>query len=155
MPADPNRVRDVFLAAVELSPEQRPGYLAEACGGDADLRAEVDRLLVANADPDSILEPASPTTADATGAFVPSHPGTVELPGGTSATAAFDPDAPSPHGDRDRGVTGPTGRRRRSPTPIPMPPRRGNRRPPRPARPGSRRAKGSAPSSPAGTRWSR
>ena len=45
MPADPIRVRDVFLAALELSPEQRPGYLAEACGGDADLRAEVDRLL--------------------------------------------------------------------------------------------------------------
>ena len=58
--ADPNRVRDVFLSAVELPPEQRPGYLAEACGGDADLRAEVDRLLAANADPDSILEPVSP-----------------------------------------------------------------------------------------------
>ena len=93
MPADPNRVRDVFLAAVELPPDQRPSYLAEACREDADLRAEVDRLLVANADPDSILEPASLTTAEATAAFVPSHPGTVELPGKTSA-AAFDPDAP-------------------------------------------------------------
>ncbi len=73
MPADPNRVRDVFLAAVELSPEQRLGYLAEACGADAELRAEVDRLLVANADPDSILEPSSPTTADAAVAFVANH----------------------------------------------------------------------------------
>jgi eukaryotic-like serine/threonine-protein kinase len=96
MPADPNRVRDVFLAAVELPPEQRPAYLAEACGGDADLRAEVDRLLAANADPDSILEPPPPTTADATAAFVASHPGTVELPGRTRAAAAFDPDAPQP-----------------------------------------------------------
>ena len=96
MPADPNRVRDVFLAAVELPPDQRPAYLAEACRGDADLRAEVDRLLVANADPDSILEPASPTTADATAAFVPSHPGTVELPGGTPATEGSNPDAPQP-----------------------------------------------------------
>jgi hypothetical protein len=95
MPADPNRVRDVFLAAVELPPVQRPSYLAEACQGDADLRAEVDRLLVANADPDSILEPASLTMAHATAAFVPGHPGTVELPGKTSA-AAFDPDAPEP-----------------------------------------------------------
>ena len=43
MPADPNRVRDVFLAAVELPPDQRPSYLAEACREDADLRAEVDR----------------------------------------------------------------------------------------------------------------
>ena len=58
MPADPNRVREVFLAAVELPLDQRPAYLAEACGGDAELRAEVDRLLAANADPDSILEPA-------------------------------------------------------------------------------------------------
>jgi serine/threonine protein kinase/tetratricopeptide (TPR) repeat protein len=95
MPADPNRVRDLFLAAVELPPDQRPGYFAEACQGDADLRAEVDRLLVANADPDSILEPASPNTAHATAAFASSHPGTVELPGKTSA-AASDPDAPEP-----------------------------------------------------------
>ena len=96
MPADPIRVRDVFLAAVELAPEQRPGYLAEACGGDADLRAEVDRLLAANADPDSILEPAPPTAADATAAFVASHPGTVEFPGGTPATDASDPNPLSP-----------------------------------------------------------
>ncbi len=84
MPADPNRARDVFLAALELSPEQRPAYLAEACGGDADLQAEVERLLAAHADPDSILEPAS------------SHPGTLDLPDRTSTTQAFDPDAPTP-----------------------------------------------------------
>ena len=155
MPADPNRVRDVFLAAVELPPEQRPAYLAEACRGDADLRAEVDRLLAANADPDSILEPASPAPTDATGASVPSHPGTVDLPGRTSATDAFDPDAPTPDGDGDRGAPARRGdgdaRRRRSRC------HHGtrNRRSPRPARRGSRRAKGSAPSSPAGTRSSR
>ncbi len=84
MPAEPNRARDIFLSALDLSPEQRPAYLAEACGGDADLRAEVERLLAANADPDSILEPAS------------SHPGTVLLSDRTSDTQAFDPDAPTP-----------------------------------------------------------
>ena len=84
MPADPNRVRDVFLAAVELPTHQRPGYLAEACGRDAELRAEVERLLAANADPDSILEPAS------------SDPGTTLLPDKTSATQACNPDAPTP-----------------------------------------------------------
>ncbi len=84
MPADPNRVRDIFLAALELSPEQRPAYLAEACRGDADLRAEVERLLAANAAPDSILEPAS------------SHPGTALVPGTPAATQAFDPDPPTP-----------------------------------------------------------
>ena len=81
MPADPNRVRDVFLAALELSPEQRPGYLAEACGGDADLRAEVDRLLAANADPDSILEPASPAIGGRRDCVRPSYPGERPLPG--------------------------------------------------------------------------
>ena len=96
MPAEPNRVRDIFLAALECSPAERPGFLANACQGDADLRAEVDRLLVANADPDSILEPPSPTLAHAARASVPSHPETVDLPGRTSATAAFDQDAPTP-----------------------------------------------------------
>jgi eukaryotic-like serine/threonine-protein kinase len=96
MPADPNRVRDIFLAAVELSPEERSGFLADACGADAELRAEVDRLLVANSNPDSILEPASPTTADAAVAFVAGHTGTVDLPGRTSADVAFDPVAPEP-----------------------------------------------------------
>ena len=84
MPADPNRVRDVFLAAVELPPEQRPRYLAEACAGDTDLLAEVERLLAANAEPDSILELAS------------SRPGTALLPDSNSATEAHDADAPTP-----------------------------------------------------------
>ena len=34
--------------------------------------------------------------ADAAGAFVPGDPGTVDLSGGTSATQAFDTDAPRP-----------------------------------------------------------
>ena len=64
MSIDPNRVRDIFLTALDLPFEDRPGYLAEACQGDVDLRSEVDRLLLANADPASILEPPSPTTED-------------------------------------------------------------------------------------------
>jgi serine/threonine protein kinase len=91
MGADRNRVRDIFRAAVVLAPEQRTGFLTDACGGDAELRAEVDRLLATNTDPRSTLEPASPTAA-----FVPSHPGTVELPGQMSATAAFEPATPRP-----------------------------------------------------------
>jgi serine/threonine protein kinase len=57
MPADSNRVRDVFLAATDRPAAERPAYLAEACGPDADLRAAVERLLAAHADPASILDP--------------------------------------------------------------------------------------------------
>jgi serine/threonine protein kinase/tetratricopeptide (TPR) repeat protein len=107
MGADRNRVRDVFRAVLEVSPEQRSVFLTDACGGDAELRAEVDRLLAANADPESILDPL----ADATTDFVASHPGTVRLPGGTPATDASDPGAPSPTDmtDEDCGPYGATG----------------------------------------------
>ena len=103
MPADPNRVRDVFLSAVELSPDQRPGYLSEACRGDGDLRAEVDQLLVANADPDSILDPHHPA------ATPPSHSSPAipdrRFPSGTPATDGPESDAPSPteQARRDHG----------------------------------------------------
>ena len=96
MGADRNRVRDVLRAAVEVSPEQRSGFLAEACGGDAELRAEVDRLLATNAAPESILDTPAPAPADATTDFVASHPGTVLLACGTPAMDASDPGAPSP-----------------------------------------------------------
>jgi len=86
MLADPNRVRDVFLAAVELSPEQRTAYLADACGGDAGLRAEIDRLLVANANPDSILEPVSPTLAHDTLTFAPDATSPTVIAAGESPT---------------------------------------------------------------------
>ena len=61
MPADPNRVRDIFLAAAELPPADRPAYLAQACGADANLRAAVERLLAAHSEPASVLEPAGIT----------------------------------------------------------------------------------------------
>src|SRR5262249_27243496 len=111
MAADRNRVRDVFRAAIEVSPEQRSGFLTDACGGDAELRAEVDRLLAANAAPESILDPTAPAPADATAAFGASHPGTVLLPGRTPATDASDPGAPSPTdlATEDRGPYGATG----------------------------------------------
>ena len=65
MPADPNRARDVFLAAIDLPPDRRVAYLIDSCGSDPDLRAEVDRLLAAHAEPDRLLESAMPTTRDA------------------------------------------------------------------------------------------
>ncbi len=53
MPPDPNRVRDIFLAAAELPAADRPAYLDRACGEDAELRAVVERFLAAHAEPAS------------------------------------------------------------------------------------------------------
>jgi len=43
------RVRDVFAAVEDLAPEERAARLADLCGADADLRAEVQSLLDAAA----------------------------------------------------------------------------------------------------------
>jgi hypothetical protein len=58
MSADPKLVRDLFLAAVELPAVERAAYLAANDGGDADVRAAVERLLAAHEQPASV--PARP-----------------------------------------------------------------------------------------------
>jgi eukaryotic-like serine/threonine-protein kinase len=57
MSADPNRVRDLFLAAAELAEGERHAFVARECGSDAELRAEVERLLAGHVMPASILRP--------------------------------------------------------------------------------------------------
>ena len=130
MPAEPNRVRDVFLAAVELAPEQRPVYLAEACGGDADLRAEVDRLLVANADPDSILEPASPAHGGRHRCVRRQPSRDRRTPGRDVRHRRVRPGRPRPIATRRR--TGPDGGAAAVEPPMPEPSRPRNRRSPAP-----------------------
>src|SRR5262249_21396248 len=52
MPADPQHVKSIFLAAVEkATPEERAAFLAEAGGGDEELRRRVDALLRAHDGP--------------------------------------------------------------------------------------------------------
>ena len=46
----------LFAAALDLPPRDRPAFLDEACGGDAELRSTVERLLAADADPITYLE---------------------------------------------------------------------------------------------------
>jgi WD40 repeat protein/predicted Ser/Thr protein kinase len=41
----PQRVEDLFDRALDLEPHQRTAFLDEQCGGDADLRAAVEKLL--------------------------------------------------------------------------------------------------------------
>lgn len=47
------RMRDLFVDAVEMTPERRGVFLDQACAGDADLRAELERLIKADADSSS------------------------------------------------------------------------------------------------------
>lgn len=39
------QTEEIFCAALEVAPEEREAYLDHACAGDAELRAEVDRML--------------------------------------------------------------------------------------------------------------
>jgi eukaryotic-like serine/threonine-protein kinase len=56
---DYRRARTLFLAARELSADERRRFLAERCGEDSELRREVESLLEAAAGtPESFLEPA-------------------------------------------------------------------------------------------------
>ena len=55
-PEDWSRVKDLFAAALPLSAHARSTYLARACEGDAELRQQVEALLVSHEQADSFLE---------------------------------------------------------------------------------------------------
>ena len=60
MRIDPNKVKPIFLAAVEQgTPEQCEAYLDDACKGDADLRGRVSVLLRAHHGKDSLFDDGS------------------------------------------------------------------------------------------------
>ena len=80
MPADPNRIQAVFLAAIEHPDAARTAFLDRECGSDLDLRARVEALLTAHDRPGSLLPPP-----------IPSAPACSSAP---AATGAFDPEAP-------------------------------------------------------------
>jgi non-specific serine/threonine protein kinase/serine/threonine-protein kinase len=63
----------VFQAALTRAPESRSAFLDEACGGDGELRGEVDRLLAAHAAAGDFL--SSPIGLDADGADEARVPG--------------------------------------------------------------------------------
>jgi eukaryotic-like serine/threonine-protein kinase len=54
MPDEPD-LKSIFMAAVELPPEQRTAYLDEATASNSDLRRHVEALLRAHDNPDSFL----------------------------------------------------------------------------------------------------
>src|SRR5262245_58294704 len=48
MSADFDKLRDIFLAALELAPDQRDSHLNQLCGGDEELRRNVAVMLKAH-----------------------------------------------------------------------------------------------------------
>jgi serine/threonine protein kinase len=69
MPADPRRVKELFVAALDVAdPGDRDAFLDRECGTDADLRHRLGVLLRAHDHPESALDrppggPAGPGTA--------------------------------------------------------------------------------------------
>jgi hypothetical protein len=55
-PDDWPRVKEIFAAALNLPPEARASYLSATCGGDDQLRAQVQGLLDSNERAGSFLE---------------------------------------------------------------------------------------------------
>src|SRR5262245_20606316 len=56
----------IFTAALDLSPAERPAYLASACANDQRLRKRIEALLAAHEAPEGFLpeEPATRLTTD-------------------------------------------------------------------------------------------
>jgi len=79
MPADPQRVQAIFLAAAEQSdPTGRAALLTRECGDDVELRQRVEDLLQAHDEPQSFLErPAAPYLPTIADPSIPEAPGTV------------------------------------------------------------------------------
>ena len=56
---------DIFTDAIQKSPSELPAFLDQACGGDQSLRVQVEALLAAHDQPDSLLDvPASHCRSD-------------------------------------------------------------------------------------------
>src|SRR5688572_24299236 len=77
MAADPRRVKELFVAALELpDPQARQAFLERECGADADLRQRLGVLLKAHEDPASALgQPLAlgPVDAGATSSQAPAN----------------------------------------------------------------------------------
>jgi serine/threonine protein kinase/tetratricopeptide (TPR) repeat protein len=71
-----NRARSIFLEAIEERPQRWPAILEQACAGDGRLRAEVERLLRAQAELGPFHEAVRPAQLATVDAPVAECPGT-------------------------------------------------------------------------------
>src|SRR5262245_2863227 len=86
MAPEPPSPDSIFCAAVEIpSAEERDAYVARACGGDAELRRLVERLVAAHFRAGNFLHPAGgpETTAEPSASLTPppAPPAPLEGPG--------------------------------------------------------------------------
>jgi hypothetical protein len=56
-PDQERRLEEIFSAARDLPPLERPAFLERACGGDAELRRQADSLLAAHEQAGQFLRP--------------------------------------------------------------------------------------------------
>src|SRR6516225_9753271 len=70
----------IFVAALKLAPEQWDAHLAEACGGDEELRRRVRNLLDAHAEAGSFLDPRAAALGVTVEEPISERPGTVVGP---------------------------------------------------------------------------
>ena len=78
MSTDFDKLREIFLAALELAPDQRGTYLDERCAGDEELRRNVAVMLKAHAAGEGPLDRGALRNPQ-TGAYeqASEHPATV------------------------------------------------------------------------------
>ncbi len=75
------KIKQVYDRALDLCGDEREGFLAEACAGDADLRREIESLLAAHEDAGSFLQsPAVEVAAREIVADEVTSPVTAKLP---------------------------------------------------------------------------
>jgi len=79
MTTSTNALRDLFEETLALAPEARGAFLDERCGGDADLRAKIERMVAADADDDVVLD----RSVDAVARAIGEQDATEGLPPGT------------------------------------------------------------------------
>jgi WD40 repeat protein len=83
MPVEPPSLKELFLAALAVAPEERAAWLERACAPDAELRQRVERMLTAHEAPQSLLDqlaPAADPPEAPTGAAPAEPPADTGLP---------------------------------------------------------------------------
>src|SRR5262245_36739365 len=96
--------RTIFIEAVRLTnPAGRAAFLDRACAGDPTLRARLEELLAAHAEPDRLLDqPAGGTNSTADFARADDTKTAVPGPPGATADRTPEPPPPDPRAGRPR-----------------------------------------------------